>query len=208
MGKPAKTEISELTLTWEGGYVWHPKDYGGPTAFGVTCWTLADLAGVDRPIYPRNQEELNSPDVQAFFRKMDLVVRQLTKEEAKRILYTQFVQRPKITQLPVEIIDQVADMAVNMGPKNALKLTQKVLREITEDEIPTTGVMDANTSRAAKAVVAQVGGELVNDALALARADYYLSLNRPAFTRGWLRRAAAFASSERAKRTILGMIPT
>lgn len=195
----------DKTLTWEGGFSDHPEDTGGPTAFGVTCWAWAKHLGRPTPPLPKGPEDLRRADIRDFFASMRPIMATLTKEEAREFLWKQYVVNPRIDTLHEAIAPQVADMSVNSGPRRAIRLLQQV---IVESGLPVDvdGRIGPQTRSAVDLLIETVGADLLNDAVAIARAEYYRSLGRGVFLRGWLRRAASFAASPRAKATIEGML--
>lgn len=194
----------ERTMEWEGGFSDHPSDTGGPTAFGVTCWAWARHLKIKTPPAPKGPDDLKRPDIQEFFARMRPIMASLTKQEATEFLWREYVVKPGIDKLHAEIAPQVADMSVNMGPRRAVRLLQETL---VESGLPVDidGRIGPQTRSAVELVVETVGSGLLNDAIAIKRAEFYRSLGQREFLHGWLRRAAAFAASQRAKETIRGL---
>lgn len=191
----------ERTMEWEGGFSDHPADTGGPTAFGVTCWAWARHNKIEAPPAPKGPKDLGREDIQEFFAKMRPIMAKLTKAEAMEFLWREYVVKPGIDKLHPEIAPQVADMSVNMGPRRAIRLLQEVLVE-SGLPVDVDGRLGPQTRGATDLVVETVGAGLLNDAIAIKRAEFYRSLGQREFMHGWLRRAAAFAASHRAKETI------
>lgn len=199
-------QLFDRTMEFEGGFSDHPQDLGGPTAFGVTCWAWAKHIGKPLPPPPRKLEDLYKPEVRAFFDEMRPIMARVTKGEAKAFLFQHYVEKPKISTVePVSIAAHVADISVNSGPKRAVRMLQDVLVD-SGMELAVDGVIGPQTRAAVKMVCEVAGEDLLNDALALERAKFFVSLRQPSFIRGWLRRAAGFAASQRAKNEILEMM--
>lgn len=88
----------EVVLKHEGGYVFHPKDPGGETNFGIS-----------KRAYPY------------------LKIKELTRDDAIEIYRSDYWNRIGIDQLPSEIRLMVFDTAVNMGPARAIGFLQAVV---------------------------------------------------------------------------------
>jgi lysozyme family protein len=107
MSSVSFTEALAFVLRYEGGYVNHPKDPGGPTMRGITQRTLARYRG----------REVSVAEVKA-----------LTVEEAGAIYRTNYWDEVKGDVLPIGVDLAVFDFAVNSGPGRAIRLLQAVLR--------------------------------------------------------------------------------
>lgn len=95
------------TLIWEGGYVNHPKDPGGPTNKGVT-----------QRVYDAYRKNIDKP-VQS--------VKNITNAEVEAIYKTQYWDAVKGDNLPAGVDLAVFDYAVNSGATRAAKALQKVM---------------------------------------------------------------------------------
>ena len=89
-------EIIEVVLHHEGGYVNDPKDPGGETNFGIA--------------------KRSHPDED---------IKNLTKEDAKRIYYQDYWMKNRVPQLPDELKHIYFDMCVNQGRGRAVKILQQ-----------------------------------------------------------------------------------
>ncbi|GAB4511267.1 MAG: N-acetylmuramidase [Roseibium sp.] len=165
--------LDEL-LAREGGYVHHPADRGGPTRFGITQATLSQWlgrrAGIDE-------------------------VRQLDEETAREIYLARYLAGPRIDTLPPEIVPQMFDMAVNHGPRRAVRILQQVLG-LAGWRVDIDGVVGPETRKAAFEARDQMGPLLTN-AIAEERANFYRRLvvtdpSQRVFLSGWLARAESF----------------
>lgn len=171
------TRIDDLlgdVLAREGGYVHHPADRGGPTKFGITQRTLSEWLG-----RPASIGE----------------VRQLDEETAREIYVARYLAGPRIDTLPDEIVPQLFDMAVNHGPRRAVRILQEVLG-LAGWRVDVDGVVGPETRRATLEAQAVMGPFLAN-AIADQRANFYRRLvaadpSQGVFLRGWLKRAEAF----------------
>lgn len=171
-------ELLDNLLEREGGYVNHPADRGGPTAFGIT------------------QEVARA---NGYFGSM----RGLPREEAEAIYRRLYWLRPKFDRLatisPV-IAAELFDSGVNMGPAVAVTFLQRALTALNRggadypDLVPDGRIGDA-TLDALRSFLTERGqrpGETVlMRALEALQGERYLRLaeRRPAneaFLYGWL----------------------
>ncbi|GER07172.1 hypothetical protein GCM10007972_18080 [Iodidimonas muriae] len=167
-------KLLDEVLAREGGYVHHPADRGGPTKFGITRATLSEWLG-----RPASIDE----------------VRQLDEETAREIYTARYLAGPRIDTLPDEIVDQVFDMAVNHGPRRAVRILQEILG-LAGWRVDVDGTVGPETRRAAAEAQEQMGPFLAN-AIADQRANFYRRLvaadpAQRVFLRGWLKRAESF----------------
>ena len=116
-------DLLEDVLKREGGFTEHPSDPGRATKFGITQGTLSAHRG----------REVDSGEVA-----------QLTLDEAKAILRKNYLEGPGVSKLPSRLVPQVFDMAVNMGPQNAIRILQRI---IGADE---DGILGPQTLEAAR----------------------------------------------------------
>lgn len=159
----------------EGGFVNHPADTGGPTKYGITLKTLANHRG----------EECGLRDVSL-----------LTKDEAREIYLDNYYLAHEIDKLPVDLQPVVFDMAVNMGPRQAIKIMQRVTSGMGFPVYP-DGVIGPNTLKSARIAVELFKGN-VSKEITKERILFYkqLARERPsqmAFLNGWINRAERFA---------------
>ena len=99
-------EAIERVLKHEGGYVNDPTDKGGETNYGIS-----------KRAYP------------------DLDIKNLTKEDAKKIYYQDYWLKSYADQLPTDVRYIHFDTAINMGLKRAAKLLQESIGGIAVDGI-------------------------------------------------------------------------
>ena len=92
-------KIADGIIEREGGYVDDPHDPGGPTKFGVTLKTLQWL-----------DVDLDGDGVVTVDD-----VKQLTRDEARKIILSRYYRVPKIDLLPLPLQASVFDMQVNAG---------------------------------------------------------------------------------------------
>ena len=99
-------EIIEVVLEHEGGYVNDPDDAGGETKYGIA-----------KRWYP------------------DVDIKNLTKEQAKKIYHTDYWRRGKCDELPPQLRHIYFDMCVNFGRSGAVKVYNKLLILKTETKL-------------------------------------------------------------------------
>lgn len=89
----------DVVFRWEGGFVNHPKDPGGPTNMGITLATLSHERGRRATIDD---------------------VRRLTRAEAAEIYRKKYWNLVEGDALPAGVDLLAMDIAVNSGPGRAL----------------------------------------------------------------------------------------
>lgn len=159
----------------EGGYVNHKADRGGPTKYGVTQGTLSRW--LKRPASIDD-------------------VKNLTLEEARDIYETNYLTGPRISTLPEPLMTQMLDMSINHGPKNAIKMLQRVINEAGFGPVDVDGVLGPQSRRHAVDALTAMGPYFLN-ALVDERKEFFQAIveNDPSqrvFLKGWLRRAEEF----------------
>lgn len=178
-------ELAAEIVAREGGYVDDPSDPGGATKHGVTIGTMRRL-GLDLT----GDGKVDAEDV-----------RRLTPDRAEAIFIEHYFDRPGIATLPSLLQPSVFDMFVNAGT-NAVKVLQYVLRDMGQD-LAVDGRIGPRTRAASEAALSEAG-DLLADAYAIARRNYYYALadSRPASRKyarrkdggkgGWITRAEEF----------------
>ena len=91
-------EIIDGVLEHEGGYVNDPKDLGGETKYGIT-----------KRFYP------------------DVDIKNLTKEDAKKIYYDDYWVKNKVHKLPDNLKYIYFDMCINQGRGTAVRVLQRAV---------------------------------------------------------------------------------
>ncbi|MEO9823923.1 MAG: holin-associated N-acetylmuramidase [Paracoccaceae bacterium] len=182
------TTIASEIIAREGGYVNDPDDPGGATNFGVTIHTMRRL-GLDLT----GDGRVTSADV-----------RQLSREQARRIFVDHYFHAPHISDLPEVLHATVFDMQVNAGA-NAVKILQRL---ITRMGFPARadGQIGPKTSQATRQAALAAPNHIA-DAYGIARRNYYYALadrrvasrkyarRRDGGKGGWITRAEAFISN-------------
>jgi lysozyme family protein len=178
-------ELAAEIVAREGGYVDDPSDPGGATKHGVTIGTMRRL-GLDLT----GDGKVDAEDV-----------RRLTPDRAEAIFIEHYFQKPGIATLPDVLQPTVFDMFVNAGA-NAVKVLQYLLQDMGQD-VEADGRIGPRTRSACEAALLEAG-DLLADAYAIARRNYYYMLadSRPASRKyarrkdggkgGWITRAEDF----------------
>ena len=91
-------DIIDVVLEHEGGYVNDPSDLGGETNFGIT-----------KRFYP------------------DVDIKNLTKEQARKIYYDDYWVANKVPQMPNNLKHIYFDMCINQGKGTAVKVLQRAV---------------------------------------------------------------------------------
>jgi lysozyme family protein len=151
-------------LKREGGFVDNPMDRGGATNFGVTAHTFR---------WWRNDPNAD--------------IRTLKEPEAREILTAIFIDRPKISQLPPELVPFMSDWAVHSGPFLAIEHLQRALK-VTVD-----GTIGPETLAAAqKANKLDLLRLLIASRIKMIGRIVAKSPQQSAFLIGWLERVLGF----------------
>lgn len=164
-------------LIHEGGYVNHPNDRGGPTNFGITQATLSNYLG--------RKASIND-------------VKELKEETAREIYLSRYFYSPRINMFPEPIQLISFDMCVNHGPRNAIRMVQRVINQasVINQRISEDGIAGVQTFNAAEVTERSMGNYFTN-AIVDERINFYelIVSRRPdqrVFLAGWKRRANSF----------------
>ena len=158
----------EIVLRFEGGYVYDPDDPGGETKYGIS-----------KRQYPH------------------LDIKNLTKEQAKEIYYSDYWLRAKCHLLPYGLDIYHFDTSVNVGIRRANKFLQTAINQASPTgHIVVDGIIGPKTLGMLK----QLSPGSVLSEYACIRSDYYVRLAKrkslQKFLRGWIRRSIkVFAAS-------------
>ncbi len=140
-------------LEHEGGFVRNPADPGGATKYGIS-----------KRSYPH------------------LDIEHLTIEQARSIYLRDYWGPAGCDAVPDGIKFDLFDMAVNAGPRTAIRALQRALEE-ADDGIIGPRTLQALSTMPSARLIARFNGH---------RLDHMASLPHwPAFGRGWARRIAS-----------------
>ena len=154
----------DILLKWEGGFVDHPYDDGGPTNMGITHEALARWRGVD--------------DVSAE------QVRSITRSEAKSIFRSLYWDRVRAEEMHQIVSMVVMDGAVNHGVGKISKFLQRTLGREESGEIADDDINELR-SKAGD----EEGAVRIATAIADLRRDHYVNHKDAVhFLRGWRNR--------------------
>ncbi len=159
----------------EGGLADHKSDPGGVTKYGVSLRFLED--------YERTKQGRKVLTEVKIFSVNRRSIVEMTKEQAKRILYNAFWLSPKIYKLPLYLSIITYDYAVNSGSFYGVKVLQKAIGTKIDGVIGNdtlTKAFQADIEKSAKLMLEE-------------RAKYYMRLcqQKPklkVFRRGWINR--------------------
>jgi lysozyme family protein len=123
----------EFVLQYEGGFVNHPFDKGGPTNLGITLQTLKEYYKLYNYGDFNNDGEIDINDI--------ILLNSIDKVEP---IYKNFYwDKMKLDNFPSGIDFLMFDFGVNSGPKNATKILQRSLNRIQTIEVD--GILGSQT---------------------------------------------------------------
>ena len=166
----------DIILKHEGGFVNHKADKGGPTNFGITQRTYSNYLGRKASISD---------------------VRNMSEDTAREIYERSYLTGPRIHTLPDPVPQTlVLDMAINHGPRNGIKMMQRVVNSAGFGPISVDGVIGPMSRKAVENAVDAMGNEFQN-ALVEERIRFFHRIvarnsSQKVFLKGWLRRAESF----------------
>jgi lysozyme family protein len=119
----------------------------------------------------------------------NLDIKHLTREQAIEIYHRDWWDRYGYGRIDnAELAAKVFDLAVNMGPRRAHKLLQQAINRCTEADLMVDSRIGPKTIAAVNACPGK--GLLLGILKGLA-IEFYESLNKPRYLKGWTRRALA-----------------
>jgi len=170
------TIISATIDQWEGDFVDHPADRGGPTNYGITAATYAAWLG--RPVITAE-------------------VRSMPRAHAVAIYRQRYWRTAGIDRLPESLWPVVFDISVNMGPVVAIKFLQRAVAVSLAVRLADDGQLGPNTLEMLATALDKVGTTTLVNAICDQRARRYDEIidrdpSQKVFRKGWLRRCEAF----------------
>lgn len=159
----------------EGKFSNHKNDKGGPTQYGITLETLRKW----------RLRDVTIDDVKA-----------LTILDAADIYKNEYYYRPHIDKLPAQLQPVVFDMAVNMGPKQAIKIFQAVIDRYWR-KTSIDGIIGPVTIKSAKGLANFHDDNFVIEQITEERIKFYRNIvkrdpSQIVFLNGWENRAREF----------------
>ena len=106
-----KAFVDRMIQRYEGGYGWDRSDPGGPTAFGITCFDLAE----------HRHQKMSSMSAWA------PLVRAMSLQEAEDIYASKYATACRFDDLSSGPDCAIFDFGVNSGPSRAIKYAQMVV---------------------------------------------------------------------------------
>lgn len=165
----------------EGGYVNDPKDPGGETNHGVTI-----------QVAQKHKQELEA------MYNWDGSMKNLTQEMASSIYYSDYILKPgfvKFADVSPAVTEKLVDAGVNTGPARPSRWLQESLNAFSRNgkdypKIQVDGKVGSGTLSAYKSLQNKRGKveacKLILKSLDGKQLNYYLSLNMPEYTTGWI----------------------
>jgi lysozyme family protein len=164
----------ETILEHEGGdaFTDNPHDKGGPTKYGITCYTLGEWRKLGRAATADEVKGLTKPEAIAIYRARYWDVCRCEAIEDQLVAVKLF------------------DIAVNCGPHTAIRLCQRAADRCQSGTVVIDGIMGPRTL---EAIHACDPGELVTELVHVVT-EHYLGIvqrdpTQRAHLRGWLIRA-------------------
>lgn len=174
-----------ITLHHEGGFVNDPVDPGGATNWGISIRFLIDVGDADGDGWLDGDLDHDGDiDIDD--------IRNMTVEQARKYYRIHFWDKNNYDQIiDFTIAARIFDMTVNMGARQAGKIIQRALNELSNNLI-----IDGKIGKNTFAAINCANSEMLMAEIRLAHAHFYLNLikAKPKFKKykkGWLRRAAS-----------------
>lgn len=162
-------ELAIVTiLQHEGGFINNPNDKGGATNFGISQRYLSHLLN----------REVTTEEIKT-----------LSKEKAMQIYKKHWWDQYSYGAIMSQAIaTKVFDLAINIGPYYAHRLLQHACWKTQGRKLPELiddGIIGPITIN----VVNNINPESLLSAIKSEATEFYRSLHKPAFEKGWIKRA-------------------
>ena len=161
----SREAVAWILETFEGGFVDHPDDRGGPTNHGVTVQTLSEVRG--QPVSRRD-------------------IRDLSRSEAVEIITRMYAEQTGYVRIRDPWVRlAVIDFAIHSGPRTATKALQRAAGTIPD------GLFGPITERR----VNETDASILAQAITASRLAHWAQIfqrdtSQRAFAAGWLFRMA------------------
>jgi lysozyme family protein len=169
------SDIIDMIIRNEGGFVNHPNDRGGPTNMGITQHTL--------------EKYLNRPVTITEMRNLEY-------ETAYEIYERDYITGPRIDTLPLSVQPIVADSSVLYGPKRAIKFLQNIVNAAGFSLITVDGVLGPNTRKHVTLAYNEMGPFFINayveERIMFCERIVANNPSQSVFLKGWINRANKF----------------
>lgn len=186
----------KFTAQWEGGLSDHPADRGGITAYGASLAFVKDIASTSHGV-----DFLRSLGVAPIPVTRE-TIRRLTPEQVAVMFRREFWDKLDLDVLPLRQAVVLYDAAVNHGPKQAVKFSQRGFNSLVTygDRLVEDGIIGPKTRAALKYV-----SDSLLKAIVQSRRDFYSRLvaskpDQRVFLAGWNNRANAL------ERYVIGLV--
>ena len=165
----------------EGDYSEHPSDPGGATFWGIS---LRYLKGKGEKGDIDGDGDIDADDI-----------RELTKAQAVEFYRADFWDKLKLDALKSQAVAcRLFDMAVNMGPRGAVKIAQRAFNELLEGSDDERLKVDGKLGPKTRKALDSIEPVEMMVSLRIFHAEFYRDLVKrnpklKVFLTGWLRRA-------------------
>ena len=179
-------DAHQFTAKWEGTLSDHPADRGGITAYGAS---IAFVQGIAATASGKNFLQTIGVDLPI----TRAVIRQLQPGQVATMFRHEFWDALRLDGLPFRQAVLLYDAAVNSGPTQAVKLSQRGYNRcvIHGVKLAVDGILGSLTRKALQTDTDKVVREIIQ-----ARRNFYESIveskpDQRVFLKGWLNRADA-----------------
>ena len=177
-------DAHQFTAKWEGGLSDHPADRGGLTAYGATIGFVQEIASTASGKNFLQAISVSLPVTKA-------VMRQLRPGQVAAMFRRERWDALRLDELPFRQAALLYDAAVNHGPAQAVKLSQRGYnRCVTHGvKLAVDGILGPLTRKALQTDTDKVVREIIE-----ARREFYEGIvaskpDQRVFLKGWLNRA-------------------
>jgi lysozyme family protein len=157
--------VGWIVETFEGGFVDHPDDRGGPTNHGITIQTLSEARG----------QPVSRGDIKA-----------LSRSEAIEIITRGYAEQPGYTRIQHPLVRlAVIDFAIHSGPRTATQALQRAAGTIPDGLFGPITERSVNEAESSSLVQSLTASRLAHWAGIFQRDP-----SQRVFAAGWLHRMA------------------